>query len=135
MSRDMQAPTSILSPNLGGATRPFRPCGVWARTRAPPWGSAPDYLPPIFAPLLTPYDPIKQNFQDLLVGPNPTHWLGTDNYGRDVWSRILYGGRISLTVGSISVVIGTVIGGFGLGLLLRIIIIMRLMMRCYIPGF
>jgi ABC-type dipeptide/oligopeptide/nickel transport system permease subunit len=64
----------------------------------------------IFAPLLTPYDPIKQNFRDILVGPNPTHWLGTDNYGRDVWSRILYGGQISLTMGSISVVIGAVIG-------------------------
>lgn len=64
----------------------------------------------IAAPFITPYDPIKQNFRDLLVGPSPTHWLGTDNYGRDVWSRILYGGRISLTVGSISVVIGAVIG-------------------------
>ncbi len=69
----------------------------------------------IFAPLVTPYNPTKQNFGDLLVGPSLAHPMGTDNYGRDVWSRILYGGQLSLTVGVVSVFIGAVIG-VGLGL-------------------
>lgn len=70
----------------------------------------------IFASLITTWDPIKQNYNDLLQGPSAAHWMGTDNYGRDVWSRVLHGGRLSLTVGMISVVIGAV-AGVALGLL------------------
>lgn len=69
----------------------------------------------IFAAAITTWDPIKQNYNDLLQGPSLAHWMGTDNYGRDVWSRVLHGGRLSLTVGMVSVVIGAVAGvTFGL---------------------
>lgn len=71
----------------------------------------------IFAPFITAYDPIAQ---DLANSELPVfsdgHWLGTDNYGRDVWSRIVYGARISLIVGVVAVTLG-LIGGIILGLL------------------
>ena len=71
----------------------------------------------IFAPIITTQDPIKQN---LISGELPMfsegHWLGTDNYGRDVWTRIVYGARISLLVGITAVSLG-LIGGVTLGLL------------------
>jgi peptide/nickel transport system permease protein len=50
----------------------------------------------IFAPLLTPYTFSEQRLTDVLQGPSAKHWLGTDNLGRDVFTRLLYGGRISL---------------------------------------
>ncbi|WP_391118376.1 ABC transporter permease [Psychrobacillus sp. L3] len=71
----------------------------------------------LFAPLLATYDPVKQN---LVASELPMfsdgHWLGTDNYGRDVWSRIVYGSRISLIVGFTAVGLG-LLGGIILGLL------------------
>ncbi|TWT16092.1 ABC transporter permease [Planomicrobium sp. CPCC 101079] len=71
----------------------------------------------IFAPMITTHDPIKQTLADSeLPMFSPGHWLGTDNYGRDVWSRIVYGARISLVVGSIAVTLGLV-GGIILGML------------------
>lgn len=71
----------------------------------------------VFAPLIASHDPIKQN---LVASELPMfsdgHWLGTDNYGRDVWARIVYGARISLLVGIMAVSLG-LIGGVTLGLL------------------
>ncbi|MBM7551648.1 ABC transporter permease [Thalassobacillus pellis] len=68
----------------------------------------------IVAPLLAPYDPYKMSGAESLAGPSMAHWLGTDQFGRDIWSRIIYGTRISLKVGIISVgislVVGTLIG-------------------------
>jgi peptide/nickel transport system permease protein len=68
----------------------------------------------IFAPLLTHYDPIAQDFTATLQGPNWEHLLGTDNLGRDIWSRILFGARIDLFLATVAVaaplVVGTVIG-------------------------
>ena len=68
----------------------------------------------IVAPLLTQFDPIALNVPHRLRAPDATHWFGTDNYGRDVFSRTVYGGRISLAVGIsaaiLSGVIGTLIG-------------------------
>jgi peptide/nickel transport system permease protein len=69
----------------------------------------------LLAPLVAPYDPEKLNILQRLQGPSERHWLGTDDVGRDVFSRLLYGGRVSLLVGivsaSLSVVIGVLIGG------------------------
>ncbi len=64
----------------------------------------------ILAPLLTPWDPIKQDLENALQSPSATHWLGTDKYGRDVLSRLLYGARIDLRVGFLAVLIPFVIG-------------------------
>jgi peptide/nickel transport system permease protein len=69
----------------------------------------------IFAPLIAPYDPAAQGAIRLL-SPSRAHLMGTDELGRDTFSRIVYGARVSLQVGIISVVIALVIGGF-LGLL------------------
>ena len=63
-----------------------------------------------FAPIIAPFDPIKVNVIDSLQPPNSTHWLGTDDLGRDVFSRVLWGSRISLSVGLISVSIGLLVG-------------------------
>lgn len=70
----------------------------------------------ILAPYLAPYDPIAQNLSNTLKPPSAEHWLGTDDSGRDILSRILYGARVSLTIGFFSV-IGSLIVGALLGLL------------------
>ena len=64
----------------------------------------------IFAPLIAPYNPSTIDIKNILVGPGFSHWLGTDDLGRDVLSRMLWGGRISLEVGFVAVGIATVIG-------------------------
>ncbi|UAL48629.1 oligopeptide ABC transporter permease [Sutcliffiella horikoshii] len=68
----------------------------------------------LFAPLIAQFEPQKQSLLNKLQTPGGEHWLGTDRYGRDVFSRILFGARVSLLVGFASVAgsitIGTVIG-------------------------
>ncbi len=64
----------------------------------------------IFAPALAPYDPDKANFMLARQGPSAEHWLGNDEIGRDMFSRLLYGARLSLLVGLIPVSIGLLIG-------------------------
>ncbi|NLE77138.1 MAG: ABC transporter permease [Chloroflexi bacterium] len=64
----------------------------------------------VFAPVLAPYDPIKVVPQASFQPPSAEHWLGADRYGRDVLSRIVYGARISLTVGLISVGLAAAVG-------------------------
>lgn len=64
----------------------------------------------IAAPLVAPYDPIAQDYDHLLQGPSLQHFFGTDNFGRDIFSRIIYGGRISLSVGSLGTLLGLTIG-------------------------
>ena len=71
-------------------------------------------LAAVFAPLLTDFDPYAQALLDRLQLPSRTHILGTDTFGRDVFARIIYGGRFSLVITAISVLIsattGTLIG-------------------------
>jgi peptide/nickel transport system permease protein len=62
------------------------------------------------APWLSTHDPRAQDLVDQLQGPSAAHWLGTDQYGRDIWSRILYGARISLVIGIVSTAIAMVVG-------------------------
>lgn len=68
----------------------------------------------VFAPWISPHDPYRVALDEQLLGPSRTYWLGTDNFGRDVLTRILYGARISLVVGIvpslISLAIGAVMG-------------------------
>jgi peptide/nickel transport system permease protein len=64
----------------------------------------------IFAPIISPYDPNKPNFQALLQSPNREHLFGTDDKGRDIFSRVVYGTRVSFTIALISVGIATLVG-------------------------
>jgi peptide/nickel transport system permease protein len=72
------------------------------------------FIVSLFAPLLAPYDPNQINAWQVLSPPTWQHWFGTDELGRDVFSRVLYGSQISLKVGfvaiGIAVIIGTVVG-------------------------
>ncbi|MGH3392716.1 MAG: ABC transporter permease [Actinomadura sp.] len=64
----------------------------------------------VAAPLLTPYDPQQQDLSAALRAPSAAHPLGTDNLGRDILARIMYGGRISLLIGVLAVSIAIAIG-------------------------
>ena len=64
----------------------------------------------IFAPLLAPYDPLISNEAIMNQAPTPEHWLGTDTYGRDVLSRVIYGARPVLLLAPISVLVSMTIG-------------------------
>jgi peptide/nickel transport system permease protein len=72
-------------------------------------------LSTVLAPSLSSYDPLKTQAADDLLAPSIEHLFGTDDLGRDVFTRILYGGRVSLTVGFlatlVSLLIGTLVGG------------------------
>jgi peptide/nickel transport system permease protein len=64
----------------------------------------------VFAPWLAPYDPLEQNIVARLEPPSAEFWLGTDSYGRDVLSRLIYGARISLFVGFVAIMIAMLVG-------------------------
>lgn len=64
----------------------------------------------LFAPLLAPYDPIEQFIGSELQPPSGQYWLGTDELGRDLLSRVLYGARLALLVGVLAVGLGSLIG-------------------------
>ncbi|MGY4310033.1 peptide/nickel transport system permease protein [Bradyrhizobium sp. USDA 4369] len=64
----------------------------------------------LFAPLVAPYDPIKTSWTLVRKAPSAAHWFGTDDLGRDVLARVIYGARASLLAGAISVVIALSVG-------------------------
>ena len=64
----------------------------------------------VFAPIAAPYGYEEQDLFNTLAGPSREHWLGTDNLGRDMLSRLIYGGRNSLTLGLISVALAAALG-------------------------
>ena len=69
----------------------------------------------VFAPLIAPYDPFQTSFTTVRKPPSAQFWLGTDELGRDLFSRMIYGARASLMAGGISVVIAVIVGvPFGL---------------------
>jgi len=75
----------------------------------------------LFAPLLAPYPPAEQSLTDALLAPSAAHWLGTDEYGRDILSRLIWGARVTMRtvlsvtaiVGPIGLLIGVTAGFFG----------------------
>src|SRR3954467_2889513 len=69
----------------------------------------------LFAPLIAPYDPLAVDLGRKLLPPSAQHWMGTDQTGRDIFSRIVWGARPSLTVGILAVTIGA-LGGIAIGL-------------------
>ena len=85
-----------------------------ARARLAPFGAAvllTAIVVAVAAPLLAPYDPLAQNLGHVLARPGRAHWLGTDNVGRDVLSRVIWGTRVSLVAGFVSVAIAAAAGG------------------------
>jgi peptide/nickel transport system permease protein len=92
----------------------------WRFLRSSPlgrWGLAVSlllFLAALTAPWLAPHNPAAQDLPMRLLPPGPGHWMGTDELGRDIFSRVLYGARISMTVG-ISVVFGCGLVGLALG--------------------
>jgi peptide/nickel transport system permease protein len=78
-------------------------------------------LASLAAPLITPYDPSSQNLADRLAAPSAAHWLGTDELGRDLYTRVIFGGRITLgmvvavviLVAPIGLIVGSVAGYLG----------------------
>ncbi len=68
----------------------------------------------LFAPWLAPHDPAAQDLPQRLLPPSPAHWMGADQLGRDILSRVLYGARISMLVGA-SVVLGSGLLGLVMG--------------------
>ena len=64
----------------------------------------------VLAPLIAPHDPLEQNILFRLQPPSGEHWMGTDYYGRDILSRLLYGAQISLVIGLLAIGIAMVIG-------------------------
>jgi peptide/nickel transport system permease protein len=64
----------------------------------------------IFAPWISPFDPLEQDPYFRLMASSSKHWLGTDDFGRDVFSRIIWGSRVSLLIGISSVLLGMLVG-------------------------
>src|SRR5258705_9256326 len=64
----------------------------------------------VFAGVLAPYDPVAVDFGAMLAAPNGAHWLGTDAFGRDVLSRLIYGSRTAPLVGFGAALLGATIG-------------------------
>ncbi|HWG84837.1 MAG TPA: ABC transporter permease [Deinococcales bacterium] len=89
---------------------------LWSRARRNPMGLAALtvlallYLLALLGPFLYRLSPEAANPLGILAGPSAQHWLGTDELGRDVFARILAGGRVSLTVGLLSMLIGLIVG-------------------------
>ena len=67
-------------------------------------------LAAVFAPVIAPYDPITQDLTLRLNAPSASHWFGTDNFGRDIFSRILAGTPLTLGVSLSSVIVGAALG-------------------------
>jgi len=61
-------------------------------------------------PYIARYDPIKQNYREMLQTPSAKHYFGTDRYGRDIWSRLLWGGRRLLMISLLAVLVGILVG-------------------------
>ena len=95
---------------------------LWRFTRKKPLGAAGGLLmfamvfTAIFADVLATHDPIATDAANTLASPSREHWLGSDHLGRDIYSRIVHGARVSLIVGLASTLMGSVLGGI-IGLL------------------
>jgi peptide/nickel transport system permease protein len=68
----------------------------------------------VLAPVLATHDPVKQNYREMLQGPSAAHYFGTDKFGRDIWSRIVWGCQRMVTIAVLAVLIG-ILGGVPLG--------------------
>jgi peptide/nickel transport system permease protein len=74
------------------------------------------FLVAILAPQIARYDPVKQNYREMLQGPSAAHYFGTDKFGRDIWSRIVWGCQRMATIAVLAVIVG-LLGGVPLGVI------------------
>jgi peptide/nickel transport system permease protein len=118
----MSAPPSMQVPAVPMATRRGALAegwsAVWAQ-RSARWGMGivlAYVLAALFAPWLATHDPVQQAVEASMQPPSAAHWLGTDSFGQDIYSRLLYGARLALVIGFGSVLLGMV-AGVALGLL------------------
>src|SRR5262245_25860892 len=72
------------------------------------------FLVAVLAPVLATHDPVKQNYREMLQGPSAAHYFGTDKFGRDIWSRTVWGAQRLVTIAVLAVTIG-ILGGIPLG--------------------
>lgn len=70
------------------------------------------FLMAIWPSLFTSYDPYELDLMNCLQPPSRAHWFGTDNYGRDVFVRVVYGARVDLTIGFVAMIVPFIIGSF-----------------------
>src|SRR5215510_14334449 len=68
----------------------------------------------VLAPAIARYDPVKQNYREMLQGPSVAHYFGTDKFGRDIWSRVVWGAQRSTLISVLAVSAG-ILGGIPLG--------------------
>jgi len=64
----------------------------------------------IFAPQISPYNPLEQNYKEILLPPSRTHIFGTDNLGRDIFSRVIYGTRVTVQIGLFASILASTLG-------------------------
>ncbi len=97
-------------------TLPKRPNALWAFTKTQPLGLVGFLIILVYvvcafgAQWISPFDPEAIDFAAMLATPGAEHWFGTDQYGRDVFSRIIYGSRTALAVGILSAIAGCTLG-------------------------
>jgi ABC-type dipeptide/oligopeptide/nickel transport system permease subunit len=120
---DHAGPEGLVLPAAGAAAAPAEVIGAragalrwwrrFARNRGALFGLAvflAVLVMAVLAPVLSPYDPLAQGVGPSLQGPTLAHWAGTDSFGRDIMSRVIYGARIALVVGILAVLMAMVIG-------------------------
>lgn len=101
---------SVVLPMFGGTTRRFIRLGGNRMAQVGLAGVVLALLLAASAPVLAPHDPIQTDLAQSLVAPSAEHLLGTDELGRDVLSRLLYGARVSLSIAVLSVLLSVVVG-------------------------
>jgi peptide/nickel transport system permease protein len=68
------------------------------------------FLVAFLAPFIARYDPVKQNYREMLQGPSAAHYFGTDKFGRDIWSRVVWGAQRSVIISVLAVMVGLMCG-------------------------
>jgi peptide/nickel transport system permease protein len=108
--------TSPVVSTVAGRARPGRPRLVWRFLRSNPLSLLGlvlvviTFVLVVAAPLISPYDPLEQNIRNRMQPPGGAYLFGTDGFGRDILSRVLYGGRLSLPLALVVVVSASVVG-------------------------
>ena len=117
VSTQVQAGAVDQSPELEDLKKRSQFWDIWRRLRRNKLAMLPLIivlilvLSAVFANFIAPYDYAQQDLTNMKAWPSREHLLGTDDYGRDILSRIIYGGRVSLLVAILSIVFGLVVGG------------------------